>query len=98
MTAMDRAEIEKLANLVRLEITSEEVTSLVQEIESILGYVSEVQSIAAEESEPEAGEHRNVVRDDGALHESGMYTEAILDNAPNREQNYIKVKRIIQHE
>ena len=37
----------------------------------------------------------NVMREDVNPHESGLYTEKILEQAPTREGNYIKVKKIL---
>ena len=38
---------------------------------------------------------RNVMREDANPHESGIYTEKMLEQAPAREGNYIKVKKIL---
>lgn len=37
----------------------------------------------------------NVMREDGEPHESGLYTEKLLSAAPQREGQYIKVKKIL---
>lgn len=95
---MDRKEVEKLATLARLELSDKEADALAGEVESILGYVSEIQTVATEESKLTAGAHRNVVREDGTPHDPGIYTEAILGEAPNREGSHIKVKRILNYD
>ena len=95
---MDRNEIEKLTNLARLELSEEEMKSLGSDIESILGYVSEIQKISAEELTPEIDRHYNIVRDDGKPHEKALYTNEILREAPAREGDYIKVKKILQND
>jgi Asp-tRNA(Asn)/Glu-tRNA(Gln) amidotransferase C subunit len=35
------------------------------------------------------------MRDDNGAHESGEYSKEILEQAPNKEGNYIKVKKIL---
>jgi hypothetical protein len=35
------------------------------------------------------------MREDGEPHESGIYTQKILEQAPAREKDYIKVKKIL---
>jgi len=95
---MDRNNIEKLANLARLELAEAETTSLASDIESILGYVSEIQKVSAEETKPEMADHYNIVRTDDVSHEPALYTDEILKEAPTREGNYIQVKKIIQND
>lgn len=88
--------IEKLLLLSRIEVTPEEKKKLKKEVESILGYVQEVEKAAVHLAEtPEAGELRNVMREDGEPHETGLYTEKILKEAPKRERNYFSVKKIL---
>jgi Asp-tRNA(Asn)/Glu-tRNA(Gln) amidotransferase C subunit len=38
---------------------------------------------------------RNVMREDEPTNHSGEYTEAILQNAPAREGDWLKVKKIL---
>ncbi len=104
---MNAEEVLKLAKLARIEISAEEAESLSHEFEAILNYVGQVKKI----SDPTlalplvrgglGGVHQasegevNVLREDINPHESGIYTEAILENAPAREGDYIKVKKIL---
>jgi aspartyl-tRNA(Asn)/glutamyl-tRNA(Gln) amidotransferase subunit C len=91
-----KEDIEKLAELSRIEVTDDEVSSLSTDIEAILDYVSELTEIAVEEPVSEAGKLKNIMRNDGTPHESGIYTDAILKAAPGREKNYFKVKKILE--
>ena len=84
-----------MANLARIEVTSEEAESLTSQIESILEYVGKVKNISGEEVE-ETPILRNVMRDDVVTNKSGEYTEDILNLAPSREKNYLKVKKILE--
>ena len=93
---IEKEDIEKLAELSRMEVTPEEVEKFSKDFESILEYVSELTEIAAEEPSREAGILRNVMRPDGKPHEKNLYSEALLDAAPNRENNYFKVKKILE--
>jgi aspartyl-tRNA(Asn)/glutamyl-tRNA(Gln) amidotransferase subunit C len=88
-------DIERLAQLSRISLDKEEKEQLRQEIESILGYVSEIQSVASGELKPKAGLVRNVFRDDKDPHAGGEYSESLLSEAPGREGDYIKVKKIL---
>lgn len=90
-------DVQKLATLARIEVKDNEVPGIRQKMEGILAYVSEVQDLAKEEVSDmsEAGENHNVFRDDIAPHEEGMYTESLIRNAPDKEGNYIKVRKIL---
>ena len=94
---MNKEEVLKWAKLARIEIGEEEAESLSHEFDSILSYVSEVKDISAGSFKLEASSFpiQNVMREDNDAHESGLYTEKILEQAPAREGNYIKVKKIL---
>lgn len=88
-------DIEKLLNLARIEVNPDEKEKLRQDVEAILGYVGEVEKAVVEiDATPWAGELINIMREDGEPHQSGIFTESILSQAPKRERNYISVKLI----
>ncbi len=87
-------EIEHLAKLSRIELQPSEIESLVPEIDSILGYVSQISSQTGETARV-IPKLRNVIREDIPVNTPGEYTEKLLDNAPAREGNYLKVKKIL---
>lgn len=91
---MKKEDIDRLAKLSRLSLTDEEKEKIALEFDSILGYVSEIEKVSVGERVLEAGALRNVMREDGEPHESGLYTEAILNDAPDTEDGYLKVKQV----
>ena len=90
-------EIEKLASLSCLTLTEEEKIMFQKEIDSILTYVDQIKEISEEEEAKDRvqNEVRNVLREDTDPHLQGLYTDAILKNVPEREGDYIKVKKIL---
>jgi aspartyl-tRNA(Asn)/glutamyl-tRNA(Gln) amidotransferase subunit C len=88
-------DVKKLASLSRIEITPEEEEAFVSEIDSILGYVGQISNLQPSTSSQELPSVRNVFRSDGKPHETGIFTDEILNQAPAREKNYIKVKKIL---
>lgn len=89
-------DIEKLAALARIALSESEKETLRREVDSILDYVGEVQKVSSGlDTERKAGEIRNVMRPDENPHESGAFTEDLLNSAPAREGNYFKVKKIL---
>lgn len=92
---MDIKDIEKLALLARIELSEEEKQKMVKEMDSILGFVDQIQKADVNIAEREAGEVRNIMREDGEPHESGKYTEDILKEAPKTREGYVEVKKIL---
>lgn len=87
-------DIKNLADLARIEISDTETESLTHEVDSILEYVGQIKN-ATGDVEKMVPELHNVMRDDVVTNEPGQYTENLLANAPSREGNYIKVKKIL---
>ena len=87
-------DIQNLATLSRIEISEEEALSLNSEIDSILGYVSQIENMPVG-NDLEISSQRNILRKDVITHETSQYTEDILSNAPRREGDFLKVKKIL---
>ena len=88
-------EIKKLSQLARIEMDEHEMKELQGDLESILGYVEQIGEVVTEAHEPTAGEHRNIMREDGEPHESGKYTKDILNEMPNVKDGYLETKKIL---
>lgn len=97
---MDKEGILKLAQLARIEVTDEDAEKLSREVEGVLNYVSEVKGATGKANKDETKRAKdftpkNVLRSDDEAHEGGVYTEKILEQAPSREKQYIRVKKIL---
>ena len=95
LSMLEIKDIDKLADLARLEIPAAEKETLRREVDSILGYVGEIQKLAGGKVEKEAGVIRNVLRPDTNPHLSGEFTDALIAEAPQKQDGYIKVKKIL---
>jgi aspartyl-tRNA(Asn)/glutamyl-tRNA(Gln) amidotransferase subunit C len=95
--AVTKDDVKKLAALSRLSLTDAEMEKLQGEITSILAYIDTIQKV--ELPEVPAGtvylDIENVMRDDTNPHEPGAFTEDLLKQAPKRDGNYLKVKKIL---
>lgn len=91
-------DVKKLAALARLSISDEALPKLAKEFESILAYVSQLDSLDVAGKKNERPPVRNVFRADGEPHETGKYTEALASQFPERDGDYLKVKQIISHD
>ena len=93
---MKDEDIRQLANLARIEITDEEVKSYKKEFTDILGYVDQIKNASTEDGgQIESVTVRNVFREDAESHESGLYTEDILNSAPESKDGYVKVQKVL---
>lgn len=88
-------EVRKLAALSRIQVSDAEVVSLQGDMASILGYIEQINKANLETVADILPERRNVFREDGDANEPGSYTEKLLTNAPGREDDYVKVKKIL---
>jgi aspartyl-tRNA(Asn)/glutamyl-tRNA(Gln) amidotransferase subunit C len=87
-------DIEKLSQLARIEISEKEKSELLQELQSIVGYISEIEQVVSEK-DILTYEHSNIVRADETTNTPGEYTQAILENAPKRNADYVQVDQVI---
>lgn len=92
---LTRKDIDNLAELARLEIPDDEKEILRKEVDSILGYVGEIQKLSGGEVKKEAGPVRNVFREDKDPHLPGEFTQDLLEEAPRRQDDFVKVKKIL---
>ena len=87
-------DIQKLATLSRMKVSPEEAEALRGEIDSILGYVADINEVSLVDI-PDEEIRINVFREDNEANISGEYTEKLLSLSPDRDRNYIKVKKIL---
>lgn len=96
---MDKEKVLESAKLARIELQDKEAEDLAKEFGSILDYVGEIkQAVKGKKATvlDRKGSHlHNVLREDTKAHEPGLYTEALLEQAPSKEGGYIKVKKIL---
>ena len=93
---IDVKDIEKLATLARVKIDDSEKQSLTKEIDSILAYVDQIKKATVDmDYTPQPGAVHNVFREDVAHTTPAVDREALLAEAPQREGDFVAVKKII---
>lgn len=94
-------DIKKLANLARIEMTDSEMEGLARDFDSILAYIKQVQEVSKLSKtellhdNPDNYLLRNVMREDVVMNKSGEYKDAILSNAPDTKDGYLRVRQIL---
>jgi aspartyl-tRNA(Asn)/glutamyl-tRNA(Gln) amidotransferase subunit C len=95
---ISKEDIKKLADLARMDVSDAEAQSLGGEMDAILGYVAQVSEITGEAGilSTDQGEGGvNVMREDEVLHESGEFSKELIGEFPDKEGDYLKVKKIM---
>ena len=95
---LNQEDIQRLAGLAKLVIAEDELESYTDEIGRIMALVQELQVIDTEGIEPtfHGNQKKNVFREDQAV--SSDLPEAMLANAPDSEDGFIRVPVIIESE
>jgi len=88
-----------LASLAHISITNEETDSLKNDLEKILAYVEDINSVDTEINQGGVSQvaGSNVVREDEITNDAGVYTEKLVALAPQKEGDYFTVKKILSH-
>jgi len=92
----DKRQVEYVANLARIGVSSDEAGHLSSQLSKILGYIDKLKELNVDNVEPMRGPSlkNNIFRKDEAA-DSGVQ-EDILKNAPSREGNYFKIPKVIE--
>ena len=95
MTKITKEEVKKVAHLARLELNKDEITNHAEQLEKILEYIKQLESIDTEEvpCTTRAIEVINVFRKDET--KNSDCNEELLELGPLREEKYFKVPKII---
>lgn len=100
---MKREEVEHLATLARLKLTPDELDSYATQMGEILEYIDKIKEVVGDETtghlanagmQNDAMRH-NVLREDDNVQETGVHTAEILAEAPETQDGYVKVKKIL---
>ena len=93
-----KKDVEYVARLARLKLSEEEKEKYTGQLESILGYIDKLNALDTNNVKPTS--HimglKNVWREDELKPCPAAQREALLANAPDREDDYFKVKKVIE--
>lgn len=91
-------DVAKLAALARLSVSESELETFAKEFDGVLAYVGQINELQVKDLKGEVSRVRNVMREDGTPHESGRYTKQIVEQFPERDDDYLVVKKIISND
>ena len=96
MAKITRKEVEHVARLARLELADEEKEQMTAQLDSILEYIEKLNELDTSQVEPTTTviPMVSVMRDD--VVRPSLSQDEALANAPDREDVYFRVPRIIE--
>jgi aspartyl-tRNA(Asn)/glutamyl-tRNA(Gln) amidotransferase subunit C len=93
---LNKDQVQKIANLARIEITDAEAEKYSKELSDILGFVEKLNEADTDVVEPIA--HitgaKNVIREDKIVEYSDETKENIIKNFPEKKDRFDKVKAV----
>ena len=90
---MEIKDVEKLAELAKIELTNDEKQRLLSDMEGILGYVKQIQEVDVVDIEPEYL-NKNIWRED-VPSESLFSRDLLIKQFTDSKDDFVKVKKIL---
>jgi len=90
---MEIKDIEKLAELAKIDLSDPEKDVLLKDLDSILGYVKQIESIEVPDIKIDYS-NKNIWRDDKA-EPRDFSREQIISQFPDAKDDFVKVKKIL---
>ncbi|MBU6397852.1 MAG: Asp-tRNA(Asn)/Glu-tRNA(Gln) amidotransferase subunit GatC [Rhodospirillales bacterium] len=94
--SLDAATVRRIAKLARIRVNDEEVSTLQNELNAILGYVEQLAEVNVEGVEPLSGGAQMALRQREDKLTDGDMAEKILANAPDRIGNFFAVPKVVE--
>ncbi len=93
--SVSRKDVEHIAELARLKFNDEELENFTNQLNEILTYVDKLNELNTENIEPLSHpiENNNVFRDDKV--KPSVSKEEALKNAPEKDENFFRVPKVI---
>lgn len=90
---ISKEEVLRLAEISKITIDTQDIDSIIEQLQSVLSYAQCVQKYVSNLEEQPSNRNVNIFRDDISQPSS---PEAILSRAPEREENFFVVPSILE--
>jgi len=96
MALMDKNVVKYVALLARLKLTEQEEDRMARDLGDVLKYMEKLNELDTSNVQPTSSilGITNVLRDDNPV--SSGIEDKILENAPQRQERFFKVKRVLE--
>ena len=93
--ALDPATVRRIATLARIRMDDAEVNTLVGELNTILGWIEQLNEVNIEGVDPLTGANLALKMRDDVVSDGG-YPDRILFNAPDRHGEFFAVPKVVE--
>ncbi|MFC0218555.1 aspartyl-tRNA(Asn)/glutamyl-tRNA(Gln) amidotransferase subunit C [Pseudochelatococcus lubricantis] len=94
--AVDENTVRRIAHLARIAVTDEEVPHLQSELNAILSFVAQLDAVDVSNVEPMTSVLPMALRQRADVMNDGGYADRIVANAPQTEDNYFVVPKVVE--
>ena len=94
--SVDQATVRRIAHLARIKVSDDDVPQLQGELNAILRFVEELASVDVEGVEPMTSVMPMPMKKRADVVSDGGIADAILANAPAREDHFFKVPKVVE--
>ena len=94
--SLDTATVRRIASLARIAVAEEELPRLAGELNSILGWIEQLNEVDVDGIEPMTGAVAMALPMRADIVTDGAQAEAVLANAPDRAGDYFAVPKVVE--
>lgn len=94
--ALDPATVRRIATLARIRMDDAEVKTMVGELNSILGWIEQLNEVDVSGVDPMTGSAHMALKLRADVVNDGGYPDAILSNAPERIGDFFAVPKVVE--
>ena len=94
--SLDAATVRRIASLARIHVEDAEVATLQTELNTILGWIEQLNEVDVEGVEPVTGAAQMALKMRDDVVTDGGYPEKVLPNAPDRVGNFYAVPKVVE--
>lgn len=94
---INREEVKHISKLARLNLSEKEESQMEKELSAILDYIEKLKKADIKDVEPTSHSIpvKNILRKDQELEKDSHTREKLIDQFPEKQDNYLKVKSIL---
>lgn len=94
--SIDKDTVKRVARLARLSVTEDEAENLKGELNSILDWVEMLNEVDVENVDPMTAVVTQEMKKRDDVISDGGYADRVVSNAPQHEDNYFMVPKVIE--
>ena len=95
---LDKNTVKRIADLSKLEFTSDETTAILKDMNQMLEFIDQLKELDTTNIDPliHMTEDENILREDDAI--TGASQQEALKNEPSKDSTYFKIPKVLGKE